>query len=251
MTWADRFTLERAMQRETLPLASLLPYLMCGSVGDFAPLHLLEDGALGYALEFDVPAIDTEVDGEEALSGLIDQALRALPDAVQWQWFVQSSSFVEPQLQQYLEQSGRDPVGQICASHYVQRWRDAQRKGFFPQDISSNFFPRSQSILVALKSAPIEFGRTPMAAMLSRAAASDARAATFIEAARSLQATLATRAIAATALDADGLANRVADLLFPWRRFDQPAVCTGLHSVRETVHRWVESTRFRRGAFAP
>ena len=81
MRWAGRFGRDRQAQRDTLPLADLLPYLMCGSVGDFGPLHLLEDGALGYALEFDLPAVDTRVDGEEAISGLIDQALRALPDA--------------------------------------------------------------------------------------------------------------------------------------------------------------------------
>jgi len=235
MRWAGRFGLDRQAQRDTLPLADLLPYLMCGSVGDFGPLHLLEDGALGYALEFDLPAVDTRVDGEEAISGLIDQALRALPDAVQWQWFVQSSSFVEPQLQQYLGQPGQDPIGQICASHYVQRWRDAQEQGFFPQDAGANFFPRSQSVLVALKSAPIGFGRSPIASMWGRAIAPDPRAVSFIEAARSLQATLATEAIAASALDADRLANRVAELLFPWRRFVQPSVQTGLHSVREAV----------------
>src|ERR1700704_3894773 len=142
MRWTARFGLKHRVQRDTLPLADLLPYLMCGSVGDFGPLHLLEDGALGYALEFDVPPVDTQVGSEEAISGLIDQALRALPDAVQWQWFVQSSSYVEPQLQQYLGQGAQDSIGRICASHYVQRWRNAQRQGFFPHDLGDNFFPR-------------------------------------------------------------------------------------------------------------
>jgi hypothetical protein len=227
--------LARGHQRESLPLVNLLPYLMCGRVGNFEPVHLLDDGALGFAVEFDVPVVDTVVDGEDAISGLIDQALRALPDGVQWQWFVQSSSFVESQLQLYLAQASCDPVAQVCTAHYVQRWRAAQREGFFPQELAANFFPRSQSILVALKSAPLHSTRGPLAAMFHRAGKLDAVVADFIEAARGLQAMLATQGIGASALGADQLANWVADRLFPWRRFDHAPVQTGLHSVREAI----------------
>src|SRR5690349_17396645 len=97
-------------RRDALPLADLLPYLMCGGVANFEPLHLLDDGALGFALEFDAPVVDTSIDAEELTSALIDQALRALPTGVQWQWFVRSTSLVEPQLALYMTQPGGDAL---------------------------------------------------------------------------------------------------------------------------------------------
>jgi hypothetical protein len=221
--------------RNALPLANLLPYLMCGRVADFEPLHLLDDGALGFALEFDPPVVDTQIGSEDAISGLIDRALRVLPVDVQWQWFVQSNSFIEPQLELYLQQTGADPLAQACTSHYVRRWRSAQREGFFPHDPVVNFFPRSQSILVALKSPPLRAARLTLETMLARTNQTDTIALSFVEAARNLQAVLAAQGIQATAVGADRLANWVADLLFPWRRFDHSPVSTGLHSVREAV----------------
>jgi len=227
------FALRR--QRDSLPLANVLPYLMCGRVGDFEPLHLLDDGALGFAVEFDAPAVDTEVGAEDAISALIDQALRALPSGVHWQWFMRCSSFVESHLQIYLAQSAQDPVAKACAAQYVQRWRDAQHDGFFPHDESVNFFPRSQSILLALKSAPLPRARRPLSTIFGRTAPSDALAAEFIEAARALVSMLAARGVEVSTVGADRLANWVIDLLFPWRRFDSPPTTTGLHSVREAI----------------
>ena len=235
MIRSGRSWLTHWMQRDCRPLASLLPYLMCGRVGNLEPLHLLDDGALGFAIEFDVPAVDTRVGGEDAVSALIDHALRVLPDGVQWQWFVQSSSFVEPQLQRYLAQPGGDPVAKALTSHYAQRWREAQREGFFPDDEAVNFFPRSQTILVALKSAPLPSAQTPLAAIIGRGGASGAVFSSFVEAARDLKAAMANQGIQVTAVDADRLANWVVDLLFPWRRFSHPPAHTGLHSVREAV----------------
>jgi len=235
MTHAPSLRPGRRHQRDSLPLADVLPYLACGRVGDFEPLHLLDDGALGFAIEFDAPPVDTEVDGEDAISGLIDQTLRTLPEGVQWQWFVKSSSFVEPQLRLYEKQEGRDPIARACTSHYMKRWRDAQREGFFPGEADFNFFPRSQSILVSLKSAPLPVTRTPFSTLLGRTDASSAITSAFIEAAKHLQAIFAAQHIQASALCADRLTNWIIDLLFPWRCFDHPAVNTGLHSVREAV----------------
>jgi len=232
---ASDLLLGHRRKRDSLPLANLLPYLACGRVGDFEPLHLLDDGALGFALEFDAPPVDTEVDREDSISRLIDQALRALPEGVQWQWFVKSSSFVEPQLRLYGAQEGQHPIARACTSYYTQRWRKAQREGFFPGEPDGNFFPRSQSILISLKSPPLPPTRTPFATLLGRSDASNKIASSFIETARRLQAMLAAQGIPASALCADRLANWVIDLLFPWRCFDHPAVCTGLHSVREAI----------------
>jgi len=220
-----------------LPLAQLLPYVMCGRVGDFEPLHLLEDGALGFALQFDMPVSDTQPDAEEAMSGLIDQALRALPPSVHWQWFVRSCTFVEDRLQRYREQPGCDGLARACTAQFVQRWRAAQREGFFPADASCNFFPRSLSILIALKSPALQATRATFTRILARTKAADRVPSEFIEAARNLQAALQAQSIAATAVGGDALANWVADLIFPWRRLQggRPPVSTGLHSVREAV----------------
>ena len=222
-------------RRDVLPLADLLPYLMCGGLANFEPLHLLDDGALGFALEFDAPVVDTSIGAEESTSALIDQALRALPTGVQWQWFVRSTSLVEPQLALYMTQPGGDALARACASHYVQRWRAAQREGFFPQDPAVNFFPRSQSVLVALKSPPLNATRATLEMLFTHAGRTDTVALGFIEAARNLQAAMSALGIPAAAVGPDRLANWVADLLFPWRRFDRPPASTGLHSVRETV----------------
>jgi hypothetical protein len=222
-------------RRDSLPLAHLLPYVMCGRAADFEPLHLLDDGALGFALEFDAPVVDTEVGAEDAMSALIDRALRALPSGVQWQWLVQVSSSVEQQLQQYLAQPGRDPLAQVCASSYVQRWRHAQREGFFPEDAAVNFFPRSQSILVALKSAPLKAGRQAVESIFASSGRTDSVTLGFLEAVRGLQSVIAAQGIEATPVGANRLANWVADLLFPWRRFDHAPISVGLHSVREAI----------------
>jgi len=222
-------------RRDALPLADLLPYLMCGRVANFEPLHLLDDGTLGFALEFDAPVVDTGIGAEDSTSALIDQALRALPPGVQWQWFVRSTSFIEPQLTLYMRQPGSDPLAQICASHYVQRWRAAQREGFFPQDPTVNFFPRSQSILLALKSPPLHTPRAKLDMLSTCTGQTDTVALSFIETARNLQGAISAQGIQAMAVGADRMANWVADLLFPWRCFDRPPASTGLHSVRETV----------------
>lgn len=208
---------------------------MCGRAGDLEPVHLLDDGALGFALEFELPVVDTGVDAEDVISNLIDQALRGMPSGVQWQWFARSTSFVERELHLYMSQGGDDPLGQACTSHYVERWRRAQHHGFFPEDAAVNFFPRSLAILLALKSPAIQKSRSMLDTVFGRSGRATAITNSFAETARNLQTLLAAHGIVAAAVDADGLANWVADLLFPWRRFDHPPVSTGLHSVREAI----------------
>lgn len=221
--------------RDAFPLTSLLPYLMCGRVHDLEPVHFLDDGALGFAVEFDIPAVDTQIGSEEVVSGFIDQALRALPAEVHWQWFVRISPHVESQLQLYLAPTSADPIAQTCASHYARRWRNAQKEGFFPEDPSVNFYPRSQSILIALKSQPVPALHSALSTILMGRDRSNALVSAFVEAARSLQSLLASHGINNSVVGADELANWIADLLFPWRRFDHPAVHTGLHSTREAI----------------
>jgi len=234
MTWKFSGLMRAASTPAALPLAELLPYVMCGTIGEFGPVHLLEDGSVGFALEFDLPVVDTQIDGEGHVAALIDQSLRLLPAGVDWQWMVRCSPYVEPQIRRYLAQPGHDLVGQACAMQVGQRWRDAQREGFFPDDPQINFYPRSQSVVLALKSPP---------AALSAAGPGwpqfhedlGKRTAGFIAAAQSLEGTIASLGVAPVGVDADRLANLVIDLLFPWRRFDSPPVRTGLHGAREAI----------------
>jgi hypothetical protein len=221
--------------RASRPLAELLPYVACGSIGGFGPLHLLDDGSIGYAIEFDLPVVDTRVDGEARISAIIDQALRVLPPEVQWQWFVLASPFVGAQLQRYVAQPGHDGLGQACVQHLLRRWQLAQREGFFPTDAAVNFFPRSQSIVLALKSPPVGLA-AGLAALRDRPAGGlRERTAGFIDAARTVRGAIDASGALPVAVDADRLANVVAGLLFPWRRFDRGPIVTGLHGVREAV----------------
>jgi F pilus assembly protein of type IV secretion system/type IV secretory system conjugative DNA transfer VirD4/TraG family protein len=222
-------------RRDSLPMANLLPYVMCGQACGLEPVHLLDDGSLGFALEFDLPVVDTEVGAEDRVSSLIDQALRAIPAGVHWQWFVRSSPFIEPQLHLYLSQCGNDPLVQTCTSHYAQRWRAAQHEGFFPQDAAVNFFPRTLSVLLALKSPTVNSPRTALETIFRPTTQTDAIARVFVETAQNLKAVLTAQGILATPMGANQLANWVADLLFPCRRFDHPPVSTGFHSVREAI----------------
>lgn len=224
-----------AQRSATRPLADLLPYLLCGRIGDLEPVHLLDDGALGFAVQFEPPPVDTEPEAEARLSAMIDQALRALPAGLQWQWFARSSTQVEDPLQRYLQQPGVDPVGRACASETLQRWRHAQQAGFFPADPALNFFPRSQAILLAIKSQPMGLAPWQMLQGMSNRADLAARTAGFVSAARALQATLQSSGIEAETVDADAMANLVADLLFPYRRLQRGPVSTGLDSIRDAV----------------
>jgi conjugal transfer ATP-binding protein TraC len=222
----------------TRSLASLLPYLTCGEFRGFGPLHLLADDTLGFALEFRLPTVDTAVDGEEAIARAVMSLLHAVPPGAQWQWFVLARADVEAGLARYLTQAGLDPIGRLFAAEMARRWRDAQHDGFFPDHPEHNFFPRSQRIAIALKSAPIGFGRPDWAALLGASGARSAArddAARFAAGARDFLSAVRAQGFEPAAIDADGLANWVADMLFPYRRFDRPPVSTGGQSVREAL----------------
>lgn len=149
--------------REHCPASRLLqeelPYLFCGQFDGFGPLHLLRDDTLGYAFSFEVPVVDTVLDGEEQVSSAITAMLHALAPDMQWQWFQNCDSNVEAALGLYGQQPGGDSAAQLFAGHFMARWRQAQLHGFFPDDAEINFHPRRQRITLALKSGPLTLGR--------------------------------------------------------------------------------------------
>lgn len=226
----------RGAPADSASLASVLPYVACGTVAGLAPVHLLADESLGYAIAIGVPAVDTDPDGEAGVGAAIENLLRDLPPALGWQWFYLTQSHVEDALALYLSQPGHDEIGAVFAAEFVRRWRDAQPAGFFP-GAADNPFPRSQRIVVALKSAPLQVGRNAVQRVLRPApdAAPNRIAVEFARAARAVHDTLATLGFAPEALDGDALASFVSDLLFPWRPLLRAPVAVGRASVREAI----------------
>ena len=207
----------RALQEE-------LPYLYCGDIGGFGPLHLLSDDTLGFAFATELPVTDTVPDAEATASEAIRAMLESLAPDVQWQWFVRSSSVIVAQLERYLSQPGEDSVGRQFAQAFVERWRAAQEIGFFPEEPSVNFPPRQLCVLVALKSRALGLVPSGMGQgleqLLFKAGSQRAiarRAADFIETIRGVLAVAHTHGLKVEPVNGDGLENWVATSLFPQR----------------------------------
>jgi hypothetical protein len=224
---------------DTATLASLLPYVSCGTCAGLAPVHVLADASLGYALELGMPAVETDPEGEEGISSAIEGLIRDLPAGIAWQWFFVRSPWVEDALALYATQPGHDAVGTAFASRFTQRWRDAQQHGFFPAATETNLFPSTQRLVLAIKSAPLRLRSHALARLLERAPAPNVTASPdavdFTRAARVLFETASALGFAPLPLDGDDLANLVADLLFPGRRFVRPPLSVGAESIREAI----------------
>lgn len=241
------------------PLVEELPYLYCGHFAGFGPLHLLSDDTLGYAFGMDVPTVDTVVDGEEATAHAVTTMLHALPAGMHWQWFFTSSTCVEAQLERYEEQRSADAASRQFVEAFVARWRAAQEDGFFPGDGQHNLHPRSQRLLIALKSEPLGLARpgfrdlarrllpgrlvNALAPMLARAGAQSAafeRASRFIGGVRDILAAAHAHGLEVRAVDADGLVAFICSMLYPQRRHALP---TQTCARPQATHTAFEDTR--------
>jgi conjugal transfer ATP-binding protein TraC len=228
------------MPRDTRALADELPYLCCGEFEGFGPLHLLADDTLGYAFEIPVPVVDTQVDGEAAVAHAIAVLLHALPPGMRWQWFVRAEPDVEAQLHRYCSQRGEDASARRFGEAFVQRWREAQRNGFFPEQEAINFFPRTLRIAIALKSAPLGLAHPGLVStfgtylqairplhqnralasfwqQLSPESKARKRGARFVAAVRDVLAAIDAQGWRAQALDGGALLRWVVSILFPQR----------------------------------
>jgi len=224
-----------AQSKVALRLSSELPYLQCGTLSGFGPLHLLSDDTVGFAFFMAVPVVDTAPDAEQAVSVTIQSMIHALAPGVQWQWFLRASCVVESCLEKYESQPGRDMAGQLFCKELLTRWRSAQSQGFFPGDEDHDFHPRQQTILVALKSAPLGLGGANPFDLLTKAAPAALsrirrqpgaarrpdtalkRMAEFVTVARNVLAAAHSGEWETTALNADALTDWVGTLLFPQR----------------------------------
>jgi hypothetical protein len=220
---------------QTRALVDELPYLDCGELDGFGPLHLLADGTLGYAFAVAVPTVDTVVEGEQAAATIVTTMLHALAPGVHWQWFLHTDPCVARPLERYRCQPGHDAAGRLFADAFVERWRAAQRDGFFPDDPECNFHPRTQRIVLALKSEPLGWTQPglsdvaslmppglqaalePLIRRLGRNDGALRRAAGFVGSVRDVLLAAQANGWETHAIDADELVEWVASLLFPQR----------------------------------
>ncbi len=235
---------DSALQRCTSsrPLVAELPYLFCGEFNGFGPLHLLADDTLGYAFSFDVPVVDTVIDGEEQVCAAVTAMLHTLAPGMNWQWFQCCDSNIDRSLELYRQQSGNDAAAQLFGRHFVARWHEARERGFFPDDPEINFFPRCQRITIALKSAPIGLGRaalqdlaargvperwrSALAPLLQRLPGGDRtrrNAAAFTATVRDVVAVAQNHGWTVQAMGAAQLVSWLAAILFPQRSPDRSA----------------------------
>jgi len=217
-------------------LVDELPYLYCGDYNGFGPLHLLADDTLGFAFELAVPVVDTVPDGEEQAAQAVTSMLHALRPGIEWQWFLRSDPGVGRQLALYQTQAGEDPASRLFAQAFVARWQQAQEHGFFPGDADINFFPRSQRLVVALKSETLGLARpglhelvadllpervavafAPLLARLQADSMSFQRAARFVDGVREVLAAAHAHGWDTRPLDADDLIDWLIAILYPQR----------------------------------
>jgi hypothetical protein len=223
-------------------LSGELPYLYCGEFRGFGPLHVLIDDTLGFAFEFDVPVVDTVCEGEASVSDTIARMLQALVPRVQWQWFFRTGTQVECELALYRLQSGIDEAGTYFSESFLQRWHEAQTDGFFPDSDAINVHPRTQRIVLALKSEPLglmhfgvrDFLQSVMgstvpsrpgflARYLNGRSRAESRAQGFVDGVREVLSVAQAQGWSPRALDGTALIDFVGDLIFPQRKRQTPA----------------------------
>jgi len=238
LTRADPNAALHGAPSATAALVDALPYVACGEFAGLAPVHLLADESLGYAMALGVPAVDADPDGEANVAAAIESLLRELPPGIAWQWLFITRAQVGAALDLYLSQPGHDEIGRLCSEAFARRWREAQCAGFFP-GAGANLYPRSQRIVIAIKSAPLRLRRSALqrALRLVANAAPDPNpvAREFVHGAEALFDALQVQGFDPEPLDADALAAVVSELLFPWRHALRAPVQVGRASVREAI----------------
>jgi len=221
----------------TAALIDELPYLYCGQFEGFGPLHLLADDTLGFAFAFELPVVDTLLDGEQLVSDAVAAMLQALAPGMQWQWFLRAHTDIEPSLALYEMQRGSDAAGHLFSEAFCARWRAARHTGFFPDAPEHNFHPRAQSIAIALKSEPLGLGAPRLSQWLAKAlparwnrslepllgrldshASARGRAQRFVAACQDILAAAGVHGLQPTAIDGGTLVQWLSDSLFPQRR---------------------------------
>ncbi len=135
----------------------LATYVPTRTIQPFAGLpdvHFIADSSLGYGWQMGVPALEAVDDGEAFVADAYDQLLRQLPAGHSIDLYISRGRDVGAYLRSYAQSAGENEFASAMCHHKMQRWWLAQESGFFPQDPSINFFPRSQSIFLFYKTSP-------------------------------------------------------------------------------------------------
>lgn len=135
-------------------LASYIPTYSIQPFGGLPNVHLIADSSLGFAWQMGVPALEASDQGEAYVADAYDRLLRQLPAGYSLDVYINRGRNVGRYLRLYAETSGVSDFARMMCQHKMKRWWDASENGFFPQRPDINFYPRTQSIFLFVKSCP-------------------------------------------------------------------------------------------------
>lgn len=135
-------------------LADFVPSRAILAFGGLPAVHLIADASLGYGWQMGVPALESVDEGEALVADAYDQLLRQLAPGYCLDLYIGRGRDIEPYLQMYARASAETAFAQAVCAALLQRWREAQVVGFFPEEPAINFCPRNQTLFLFLKSPP-------------------------------------------------------------------------------------------------
>lgn len=136
----------------------LSPFLHYENAVETAGVHhalSLRDGGIGFALTAPVPAIESVPGGRALVASAIDGMVRALPAGYTLQVFRRNVSRIDYALR--LFEARAAGVGSVMVPlmrAQIDRFRNAQRDGFFPTQPAINFFPTTEDLVFAIRTPP-------------------------------------------------------------------------------------------------
>jgi conjugal transfer ATP-binding protein TraC len=140
---------------ERLRLAPFLPYENGVEAAGLPHALALRDGGIGFAFNVGVPAVEAVPGGRGLVAEAIDGLVRALPPGYVLQVFRRNLSCIDGALRLFEERAGG--VGSILAPlarQHAERFRAAQRDGFFPGQPAINFYPTTEDLVFAVRTPP-------------------------------------------------------------------------------------------------
>lgn len=171
----------------------------------------LRDGGIGFAFAVAVPAIESIPAGRAIVAHAIDGLVRTLPAGYVLQAFRRNTSRIDHALRLFEARAGgvgSEMVPLMRAQ--VERFRNAQRDGFFPDQPAINFFPTTEDLVFAIRTPPCA-ALAPLGGARAVAQRDDQLRSTFRAAVQSLR----SAGLAYELLPAAHLVGYIAGLLNP------------------------------------
>ncbi len=133
------------------------PYFIPLKMGRAGTIQLLEDGSFGVVWQISVAATETMGDGEAIVSECMSKIIAAIPEGLSAQIIPLRTSSVAKFIDAYQNTAGKDEFAQIFATETANRWLNARKNGFFPEDPDVNFTPVDQDLVMTLRSTPFKW----------------------------------------------------------------------------------------------